>query len=95
LELQLTPQEIKERQDYAVSQNIVILRTSPQQPGARGIGAAGRPRGRGSHRHSAAGPAKFSRGQENPRQTATLEFRMVDETNNPLEAAATGRVPLG
>ena len=28
-------------------------------------------------------------------KTATLEFRMVDETNNPLEAAGTGRVPLG
>ncbi len=28
-------------------------------------------------------------------KVATLEFRMVDETDNPLEAAATGRVPLG
>jgi preprotein translocase subunit SecD len=28
-------------------------------------------------------------------KTATLEFRMVDETDNPLEAAATGHVPLG
>jgi preprotein translocase subunit SecD len=28
-------------------------------------------------------------------KTATLEFRMVDENNNPLEAAATGHVPLG
>jgi preprotein translocase subunit SecD len=28
-------------------------------------------------------------------KTATLEFRMVDETNNPLEAVGTGRVPLG
>jgi len=28
-------------------------------------------------------------------KTATLEFRMVDETNNPLEAATTGHAPLG
>ncbi|HXC01910.1 MAG TPA: protein translocase subunit SecD, partial [Opitutaceae bacterium] len=28
-------------------------------------------------------------------KTATLEFRMVDENSNPLEAAATGHVPLG
>jgi preprotein translocase subunit SecD len=28
-------------------------------------------------------------------KTATLEFRMVDENDNPLEAAATGHVPLG
>ena len=32
LELQLTPQEIKERQDYAVSQNIVILRNRLNSP---------------------------------------------------------------
>ena len=29
-------------------------------------------------------------------KTATLEFRMVDESNNnPIEAASTGHVPLG
>ena len=28
-------------------------------------------------------------------KTATLEFRMVDENNNPLEAASSGHVPLG
>jgi preprotein translocase subunit SecD len=28
-------------------------------------------------------------------KTATLEFRMVDETNNPMEAVGTGRAPLG
>ena len=28
-------------------------------------------------------------------KTATLEFRMVDENDNPLEAASTGHVPLG
>jgi preprotein translocase subunit SecD len=28
-------------------------------------------------------------------KTATLEFRMVDESNNPLEAASAGHVPIG
>jgi len=32
LELVLTPQEIKDRQDYAVQQNIVILRNRLKQP---------------------------------------------------------------
>ena len=41
LELQLTPQEIKERQDYAVSAEHRHSAQSPQQPRTRGLRAAG------------------------------------------------------
>ncbi len=78
LELKLTPQQIKERQDYAVQQNIVILRNrlnsiAIQLPGLQNSAEVKKILGK----------------------TATLEFRMVDEANSPLEAAGTGRVPLG
>src|SRR5277367_5791311 len=95
LELQLTPQEIKERQDYAVSQNIVILRNRLNSPEL----AVSEPQvaREGVDRISIQLPGlqNSAEVQKILGKTATLEFRMVDETNNPLEAASTGRVPLG
>jgi preprotein translocase subunit SecD len=95
LELQLTPQEIKQRQDYAVQQNIVILRNRLNSPEL----AVSEPQ---VAREGADRIAIQLPGLQNSAEvkkilgkTATLEFRMVDETNSPLEAAATGRVPLG
>ena len=72
LQLILTPQEIKERQDYAVQQNIVILRNRLEQPRTRGVGTAGRAPRRGPHRHPVARSAELRRGQENPRQDGDL-----------------------
>ncbi|MDP9007876.1 MAG: protein translocase subunit SecD [Pseudomonadota bacterium] len=95
LELQLTPQEIKERQDYAVSQNIVILRNRLNSPEL----AVSEPQvaREGVDRIAIQLPGLQNSAEVKKilGKTATLEFRMVDETNNPLEAAATGRVPLG
>jgi preprotein translocase subunit SecD len=95
LELQLTPQEIKQRQDYAVQQNIVILRNRLNSPEL----AVSEPQ---VAREGADRIAIQLPGLQNSAEvkkilgkTATLEFRMVDETNSPLEAASTGRVPLG
>ena len=95
LELKLTPQEIKERQDYAVQQNIVILRNRLNSPEL----AVSEPQvaREGVDRISIQLPGLQNSAEVKKilGKTATLEFRMVDEGNNPLEAASTGRVPLG
>jgi preprotein translocase subunit SecD len=95
LELRLTPQEIKERQDYAVQQNIVILRNRLNSPEL----AVSEPQvaRQGVDRIAIQLPGLQNSAEVKKilGKTATLEFRMVDENNNPLEAAATGHVPLG
>jgi preprotein translocase subunit SecD len=95
LELTLTPQEIKERQDYAVQQNIVILRNRLNSPEL----AVSEPQvaREGVDRIAIQLPGLQNSAEVKKilGKTATLEFRMVDEANNPLEAAGTGRVPLG
>ncbi len=72
LELQLTPQEIKERQDLRRSAKHRHPAQSPQQSGTGRLRAAGRPGGRRSHRHPAAGTAELRRGEEDPRQNGDL-----------------------
>src|SRR5277367_2348806 len=95
LELTLTPQEIKERQDYAVQQNIVILRNRLNSPEL----AVSEPQvaREGVDRIAIQLPGLQNSAEVKKilGKTATLEFRMVDENDNPLEAAATGHVPLG
>jgi preprotein translocase subunit SecD len=95
LELKLTPQQIKERQDYAVQQNIVILRNRLNSPEL----AVSEPQvaRQGVDRIAIQLPGLQNSAEVKKilGKTATLEFRMVDEANNPLEAAGTGRVPLG
>jgi preprotein translocase subunit SecD len=95
LQLTLTPQEIKERQDYAVQQNIVILRNRLNSPEL----AVSEPQvaREGIDRIAIQLPGLQNSAEVKKilGKTATLEFRMVDESNNPLEAAATGHVPLG
>ena len=95
LQLVLTPQEIKERQDYAVQQNIVILRNRLNSPEL----AVSEPQvaRQGVDRIAIQLPGLQNSAEVKKilGKTATLEFRMVDETNNPLEAVGTGRVPLG
>ncbi|HWX32084.1 MAG TPA: protein translocase subunit SecD [Steroidobacteraceae bacterium] len=95
LEMRLTPQQIKERQDYAVQQNIVILRNRLNSPEL----AVSEPQvaRQGVDRISIQLPGLQNSAEVKKilGKTATLEFRMVDESNNPLEAASTGRVPLG
>jgi preprotein translocase subunit SecD len=95
LELKLTTAEIKERQDYAVAQNIVILRNRLNSPEL----AVSEPQvaRQGVDRIAIQLPGLQNSAEVKKilGKTATLEFRMVDETNNPLEAAGTGHVPLG
>ena len=95
LQLTLTPQEIKERQDYAVQQNIVILRNRLNSPEL----AVSEPQvaRQGVDRIAIQLPGLQNSAEVKKilGKVATLEFRMVDESNNSLEAASTGRVPLG
>jgi preprotein translocase subunit SecD len=95
LVLTLTPQEIKDRQDSAVQQNIVILRNRLNSPEL----AVSEPQvaREGVDRIAIQLPGLQNSAEVKKilGKTATLEFRMVDETDNPIEAAATGRVPLG
>jgi preprotein translocase subunit SecD len=95
LELMLTAQQIKERQDYAVQQNIIILRNRLNSPEL----AVSEPQvaREGVDRIAIQLPGLQNSAEVKKilGKTATLEFRMVDETNNPLEAAATAHVPLG
>ena len=95
LELVLTPQEIKDREDYAVQQNIIILRNRLNSPEL----AVSEPQvaREGVDRISIQLPGLQNSAEVKKilGKTATLEFRMVDENSNPLEAASTGRVPLG
>src|ERR1700743_3827925 len=95
LELQLTPQESRDRQNYAVQQKIVILRNRLNRPEL----AVSEPQvaQEGVDRIATQRPGMQNSAEVKKilGKTATLEFRMVDETNNPLEAASTGRVPLG
>ncbi len=95
LELTLTPAQIKQREDYAVQQNIIILRNRLNSPEL----AVSEPQ---VARQGADQIAIQLPGLQNSAEvkkilgkTATLEFRMVDETDNPYEAARTGQVPLG
>ena len=93
--VQLNPQQIKDRQDYAVQQNIVILRNRLNSPEL----AVSEPQvaRQGVDRIAIQLPGLQNSAEVKKilGKTATLEFRMVDETGNPLEAASTGRVPIG
>ena len=95
LQLSLTPQEIREREDYAVQQNIVILRNRLNSPEL----AVSEPQvaREGIDRIAIQLPGLQNSAEVKKilGKTATLEFRMVDENDNPLEAAATGHAPLG
>ena len=94
LTLRLTPQEIKEREDYAVQQNITILRNRLNSPEL----AVSEPQvaREGIDRIAIQLPGLQNSAEVKKilGKTATLEFRMVDETNNPFDAVA-GHVPLG
>jgi preprotein translocase subunit SecD len=95
LELKLTQQEIQEREDYAVQQNIVILRNRLNSPEL----AVSEPQvaRQGVDRIAIQLPGLQNSAEVKKilGKTATLEFRMVDENNSPVEAATTGHVPLG
>jgi len=95
LDFMLTPQQIRDRQTYAVQQNITILRNRLNSPEL----AVSEPQvaQEGVDRIAIQLPGLQNSAEVKKilGKTATLEFRMVDESDNPLEAVATGRVPIG
>ncbi len=95
LDYVLTPQLIAERQTYAIQQNITILRNRLNSPELAVSEPQVAQEGKDRIAIQLPGLQNSAEVKKILGKTATLEFRMVDETNNPLEAAGTGRVPLG
>ncbi len=92
VEMRMTPAEVKRRQDVAIEQNITTLRNRVDE---LGISEPIITR-QAANRISVQLP-----GVQDPNEairvlgaTATLEFRLVDENNNPYEAESTKRVPI-
>jgi preprotein translocase subunit SecD len=91
--VRMTPVQIKERQDFAIQQNVTTLRNRVNELGV----AEPVVQRQGLDRIVVQLP-----GVQDPAQaervlgaTATLEFRLVCDDANPLEAERTGRAPLG
>ncbi len=89
----LSPERIKQRQDLAIEQNVTTLRNRIDELGVSEPIVARQ----GLDRIVVQLP-----GVQDPNQairvlgaTATVEFRLVDEANNPYEAQQTKRVPVG
>ena len=95
LELKLTPEDIKQRQDYAVQQNIIILRNRLNSPELAVSEPQVARQGVDEIAIQLPGLQNSAEVKKILGKTATLEFRMVDENSNPLEAMTSGRVPLG
>jgi preprotein translocase subunit SecD len=90
---QMTPAQIKARQDFAIQQNVTTLRNRVNELGV----AEPLVQRQGADRIVVQLP-----GVQDPAQaervlgaTATLEFRLVCADENPAEAERTGRAPLG
>ncbi|MCK7459518.1 protein translocase subunit SecD [Idiomarina aminovorans] len=92
LQLQMTDQKLAETRDYAVSQNITIMRNRVNELGV----AEPLIQRQGSNRIvvELPGVQDTARAKEILGATATLEFRMVD-TENDVRDAQNGRVPFG
>jgi preprotein translocase subunit SecD len=95
LQLLLGAQQIKERQDYAVQQNIVILRNRLNSPELAVSEPQVARQGLDKIAIQLPGLQNSAEVKKILGKTATLEFRMVDEANSPLEAMTTGHAPLG
>ncbi|MDV6315660.1 protein translocase subunit SecD [Idiomarina sp. HP20-50] len=92
LTLQMTDQKLAETRDYAVSQNITIMRNRVNELGV----AEPLIQRQGANRIvvELPGVQDTARAKDILGATATLEFRMVD-TENDVRDAQNGRVPFG
>ncbi len=91
--VRLTPDQIKQRQDFAIQQNITTLRNRVDELGVTEPIVARQ----GVDRIVVQLP-----GVQDPNEalrvlgaTATLEFRLVDDQNDAVAAQQSGRAPLG
>lgn len=92
LRLRMTEDKLKETQDYAISQNVTILRNRVNELGV----AEPVVQRQGAERIvvQLPGVQDTARAKEILGATATLEFRLVDDENS-LRDAELGRVPFG
>ncbi len=95
MQLTLTAEQIKQREDYAVQQNIVILRNRLNSPELAVSEPQVARQGVDQIAIELPGLQNSAEVKKILGKTATLEFRMVDETDNPYQAAASGQVPIG
>lgn len=93
LTVSYTPERLRQRQDFAIEQNITTLRNRVNELGVSEPIVTRQ----GADRIIVQLP-----GVQDPNQavrvlgaTATVEFRLVDEANNPYEAESNKRVPIG
>lgn len=93
IEMRMTPAEIKRRQDQAVQQNITTLRNRVDELGVSEPVIT---------RQAIKRIVVELPGVQDPNEairvlgaTATVEFRLVDENNDPYAAESTKRVPIG
>ncbi|MGI9344294.1 MAG: protein translocase subunit SecD [Gammaproteobacteria bacterium] len=91
--VRMTPDQVKQRRDFAIQQNTITLRNRVHELGV----AEPVVQRQGLDRIVVQLP-----GVQDPAQaervlgaTATLEFRLVCDDENPLEAVRRGRAPLG
>jgi preprotein translocase subunit SecD len=93
IQAQMTPQQIRERQDYAIDQTMTILRNR-----VNGLGVS-EPivQRQGIDRVNVQLPGVQNSAEVKNLlgRVATLEFRLEDTTHNAYEAAQTGHAPLG
>lgn len=93
LRVTLTPEELEERRRSALQQNITTLRNRINELGV----AEPIIQQQGQNRIvvQLPGVQDTARAKEILGATATLEFRLMAQQGDPVEAAATGRAPLG
>lgn len=89
----LSENQVRERQDFAIQQNITALNN---RINALGVAESVVQRqGRNRIAVQVPGVQDASEVVRLLGKVATLEFRLVDTVNSPLEAERTGRAPLG
>ena len=93
VEAAMTPAQIRERQDYAIQQNITTLRNRVNELGV----SEPIVQRQGVDRINVQLPGVQNSAEVKDilGRVATLEFRLEDMQNNAVEAAQLGRAPLG
>jgi preprotein translocase subunit SecD len=89
----MTPAQIRERQDYAIQQNITTLRNRVNELGVSE--PIVQRQGLDRINVQLPGVQNSAEVKNTLGRVATLEFRLEDMQNNAIEAKETGRVPLG
>ena len=89
----ITPATIRERQDYAIQQNITTLRNRVNELGVSE--PIVQRQGLDRINVQLPGVQNSAEVKDILGKTATLEFRLEDEEHNPLDAVQSGHVPIG